>query len=79
MVNSTLKKTVLKCKIFNRYTDSLFIAKDENNDDLITSLSLYTKMFGIEAYRAVYDNYIRDERKNPEKGTGNTERTGEQE
>ena len=58
-----IKENGIEVQNFYRYTDSLFIAKDENNDDLITSLSLYTKMFGIEAYRAVYDNYIRDERK----------------
>ena len=58
-----LKEKGIEVENFYRYTDSIFIKPSESNKDLITSLTLYTKMFGVEAYRAVYDAYVSDEKK----------------
>ncbi len=58
-----IKENGIEVHNFYRYSDSVFIAKEDHNEDLITSLTLYTKMFGIEAYKAVYYNYIKEEKK----------------
>ena len=58
-----IKENGIEVQNFYRYSDSTFIKKGETRDDLITSLTLYTRMFGIEAYRAVYDTYISEEKK----------------
>ena len=48
---------------FFKYSDSIFIDQNNTPDHVLESIKLYLREFGVEAYRAVVEQQIADERK----------------
>ncbi len=48
---------------FFRYSDGDFISRENSSEELITSISSYIRLFGIDAYKAVYEKKINEQEK----------------